>query len=81
LTLTPIALHHDRALEAVAPADGRDLEIQRRVPRVTALVHEHFGRLVLPADRDELFGAWVGFTEVNAEAALSVLKLLHVFPP
>ena len=54
--------------------------MQRRVTRVTALIDQHLGRLVLLADRDELLRPRVALAEVDAETALSVVNLLHVVP-
>lgn len=76
-----MALHHHRALEPVAATDGRNLEMQRRVPRVTALVHEHLRRFVLAANVDQLLRTRMRLTEMDAEPALPVLNLLHVSPP
>ena len=47
---------------------------------MTTLVDEHLGRFVLFADPDELIRARVGFAEVNAEPALSIVDLLHGSP-
>lgn len=54
--------------------------MQCRVARVAALIDQHLRRLVLLPDGDQLLGPRMGLAEVNAESALSVVDLLHVFP-
>ena len=48
---------------------------------MTAVIHKHFRSLVLRANARELFGLRMRFAEVHAQAALSVVNLLHVSPP
>jgi hypothetical protein len=60
-----------RRLETVAAADRGDAQVQRRVARVAALVHDVLGRLVLEADLDELLAVGVVFAVVRAQAALA----------
>lgn len=54
-------------LEAVAPADRRHLEVQRRVFRVPAVVDEHLGSFVPLANLQELRIGRVRLAEVGAE--------------
>jgi len=54
--------------------------MQRRVARVPAFIDQHLWRLMLFPDLDELLRSRMALAEVNAEAALPVLDLLHVFP-
>ena len=55
--------------------------MERRVLRVTAVIDERLRSLVLAPDGSDLLGSRVRLAEVNAQAALSVVDLLHVSPP
>lgn len=68
----------DRRRETVAAADGRDLEVEWRVARVPAVVHEIFGRLLVRADLHESFVVAVRLPEVGAQATLSFMNFLHL---
>src|SRR5438477_12193271 len=62
-----------RSHEAVAATDRRDLEMQRRVLRVSAIIEEHLGCFVTLPDLHQLRIGLVGLAEVRAEAALAVV--------
>ena len=76
----PVVLHPHR-LEAVAPADRSDLQVERCVPRVTAIIQQLLGSLVPSANRGDLIGLRMRLTEVDTQPALPVMNLLHVSPP
>ena len=76
----PVVLHPHR-LEAVAPADRSDLQVQRCVPRVTAIIQQLLGSLVPSANRGDLIGLRMRLTKVDTQPALPVKNLLHVSPP
>src|SRR4051812_25001919 len=72
---------HLRRLEPGAAADRRHHQVQRRVLRVAALVHQVLGRFMLRADLHELRRWLVVFAEVGAQAALTIVYMQHVEPP
>jgi hypothetical protein len=61
--------------EAIAAADGGDFEVEGGVFRVGTFVDEGFGGGVLGADLEEFFFVGVGFAEMGAETALTVVDL------
>ena len=67
----------ERRLEAVAAADGGDLEVQRRVAGVPALVDHVVGRLLLRPHLHELLVVGVVLAEMAAQAALAFVNLHH----
>src|SRR4051812_14149063 len=64
-------------LEAVASADRRDLQMERRMTRVSALVDEILGSIMADPDLNQLLTIGMRLPEVGAEPALPVLDLLH----
>jgi len=50
------------------------------MPRVPAVVDEHLGRLVLPADLQNLLIGLVRLAEVGTQPALPLVNLLHFDP-
>jgi len=63
--------------ESVAAADRRDLEIERRVPRVTAVIQQIFGRFALSANADQLAVGRVRLAKMATESALAFVNDLH----
>ena len=62
-------MHLQRRLEAVATADRRHFQVQRRVPRVAALLDHVLGGLLFHPDLHQLLLISVVFPEVAAKPA------------
>lgn len=73
-------LHHG-CFESVTPADRRHLQVQRRMPRVTAVIEQLLRCLVASANGRDLLGLRMRLAEMETQAALSIVKLLHASPP
>src|SRR4051794_16689234 len=67
-------MHLHRRFEPVAAADGRDLQVERSVAWMAALLDQVVGGLALRADLHELLVVVVVLPEVAAQAALSVVN-------
>src|SRR5690349_19649520 len=55
--------------------------MQRRVAWMAAFVHQRLGRLLGPANLNDLLGRRVRLAEVRAESALPVVNVLHARAP
>ena len=73
-------LHHG-CFESVTPADRGYLQVQRCVPRMTAVIQQLLRSLMPSANRGDLLGLRVRLAEMDTQAALSIVNLLHVSPP
>jgi len=51
------------------------------MPRVTAVIEQLLRCLVASANGRDLFGLRMRLAEMETQAALSIVKLLHVSPP
>ncbi len=71
-----VVLCRRRGNEAIAAADGGNLEVERCVLRMTAFIEERFVRLLAGEDGDEDI-VLVMFSEMTAYAALTVMNCLH----
>jgi hypothetical protein len=74
-------MQRDSWVEAFAATDGRDLEVQRGVAGVAALVHQLLGPFARHAYLDQLLVTTMRFSKVAAESALSLFDFLHVGAP
>jgi hypothetical protein len=78
LVLNPLKkLSLSRWNESIAAADRSDLQVQRRMLGVTALVKQRWFRRLAGEDRHENRCFMVVLAEVVTESALSVLNGLH----
>ena len=68
---------HFYRLESIAAADRRDLQMERCVFGMAALVHHDFRSFVLLTDLGELSTDHVRLAEVRAESALPVVDMNH----
>lgn len=66
-----------RALESLASADRRDLEMEWCMAWMAAFIHHRFRRFVTHANRNELVDGGMRFTKVRAESALTIFDVLH----
>jgi len=64
--------------EAVAAADRRNFEMERRVFGVAAFVDQTFGGLMRGEDGHESLVLLVGFAEVGTKSALSIMNCWHI---
>jgi hypothetical protein len=75
LVATPRGLRY--RLEALAAADRRYDQMERRMGRVAAFLDKRFGRLVTESDLNQLGFARVVLTIVGAQSALAFVNFCH----